>query len=92
MAASASLRFPACNFVKKETPANMFFVNFAKFLRTSFDRIPPDDYFLCLPEDFEKFFRTTIFHRAPMGNCLFHVEVAECQPSNTVKNYFTSAF
>ena len=35
-----------------------FSVNFAKFLRTSFDRTPLDDCFLCLSVNFEKFFRT----------------------------------
>ena len=35
-------------------------VNFAKFLRRSFDRTPPDDCFLCLPVSFEKFFRTPL--------------------------------
>ena len=59
--ASDSFRFSACNFIKKETPAKRdskcFSVNFAKFLRISFHRTPPDDCFLCLSEDFEKFFR-----------------------------------
>ena len=36
MAAPKSFRFPACNFIIKETTAKCFFVNFAKFLRTSF--------------------------------------------------------
>ena len=27
-----------------------------------------------------------------MGNCLFHVQVAEFQPPDTIKTYFTSAF
>ena len=27
-----------------------------------------------------------------MRNCLLHVQVAEFQPPETVKNYFTSAF
>ena len=59
-AASAGLRFPACNFVKKETPAKMFFCEFYKTLRTSFDRTPPDFCSLCLSENFEKFFRTPL--------------------------------
>ena len=32
----AGLRPKACNFIKKETPAQVFFVNFEKFLRTPF--------------------------------------------------------
>ena len=35
----------ACNFVIKETLAQVFPVNFAKFLRTPFYRTPLDDYF-----------------------------------------------
>ena len=35
----------ACNFVIKETLAQVFPVNFAKFLRTRFYRTPPDDCF-----------------------------------------------
>ena len=31
-------------------------------------------------------------YRAPLGNYLFYVQVAEFQPPDTVKNYFTSAF
>ena len=27
-----------------------------------------------------------------MRTCLFHVQVAEFQPADTVKNYFTGAF
>ena len=37
-------------------------------------------------------FSELLFYRAPLGNCLFHVQVAEFQPPDTVKNYFTSAF
>ena len=35
-AASAGLRFPACNFVKKETPAKMFFCEFYKIFKNIF--------------------------------------------------------
>ena len=74
VAASDSFRFPGCNFVKKETPIKMFSrefckifkktpkkcfsVNFAKFLRTSFGRTLPDDFFLCLSVNFEKFIQS----------------------------------
>ena len=37
-------------------------------------------------------FSKHLFYRTPMGNCLFHVQVIEFQPPDTVKNYFTSAF
>ena len=57
-------------------------VNFATFLRTSFD-----DCFLCL-----RSFPDHLFYRAPLGNCLFHLQVAEFQPPHTVKKYFIGAF
>ena len=70
----------------------MFFsVNFSKVLRTSFDWIPPDDFLLCLSENFENL-SEHLFFRASLGNCLFHVQFAEFQPPDTVKNYITSAF
>ena len=37
-------------------------------------------------------FSEHFFYRATLGNCLFHVEVTECQPLDTIKNYFTGAF
>ena len=57
-AASGSLRFPAYNFVKKETPGKMFL--FTKCLRTSFDRTTLEDFFLCSSENLERFFRTPL--------------------------------
>ena len=62
VAASDSFKFPACNFVKNESPAKMFFYKFCKISKNtfSFDRTPPDDCFLCLSLNFEKFFRTLI--------------------------------
>ena len=61
VAASNSFRFPACNLIKKDNSAMIFFsVNFAKFSETSFDRIPLDDCFLCLSVNFEKFFTTSV--------------------------------
>ena len=37
-------------------------------------------------------FSEHLFYGAPLGNCLFHVQAAEFQPADTVKNYFTGAF
>ena len=50
----------ACNFIKKAIPKKCFSVNLAKFLKTSFDRALPDDHFLSLSVNFEKFFRTSL--------------------------------
>ena len=38
-----------------------FSVNFARFLKVSFDSKPPDDCFLCLSVNFEKFLRILFF-------------------------------
>ena len=62
-------------------------MSFTKFLRTSIGRTTPDDCSLCLSENFEKFFRIPLFWIT-----LFHAQVAEFQPPDTVRNYFTSAF
>ena len=67
-------RFPACNFIKKETPAKMFFCEFCKMFENifSFDRTPPDDCFLCLCVNFEKFFRKFLL-QSTSEKLLFHV-------------------
>ena len=38
-----------------------------------------------------KSFSDHLFYRAPLGNCLFHLQVAEFQTPHTVKMYFASA-
>ena len=83
--------FQPAALLKKGLQQRRFSVRFAKFLRTSFYRTPPDDCFLCLPVILRSF-SDHLFYRAPLGNCLFHVQVAEFQPPDTVKNYFTGAF
>ena len=72
--------------LKKRLRQRCFPVNIRKCLRTSFDRMPASCVYLWI---LRSFFR---FYRAPMGNCLFHVQVAEFQPADTVKSYFTGAF
>ena len=37
-------------------------------------------------------FSEHLFYRAPLRKCLNHVQCAEFQPPDTVKNYFASAF
>ena len=86
-----SFRFPACNFIKKRLRQRCFSVNFAKFLRISVDRTPPDDCFLCYLRILRSY-SDHLFSRAPLGNCLLHVQVAGFQPPDKVKKYFTSAF
>ena len=52
--------FQPATLLKRRLRQKCFSMNFAKLLRTSFDRTPPDDCFLCLSENFEKFFRTPL--------------------------------
>ena len=92
MAAPESFRFPACNFIIKETTAKMFFCEFCKIFKNifSFDRTPPDECFLCLSVNFE-FFRTVIL-QSTSEKLPFHVQVEEFQPPDIVKKYFTCLF
>ena len=83
--------FQCATLLKKRFQQRPFFVNFAKFLRTSFDRTPPDGFFLSLSVNFKKFSKH-LFYRAPLRNCLLYVQVAEFQQVDTVKNYFIVAF
>ena len=59
VAVSDSFGFPVCK-LKKRFLQRCFSVNFVKILRTSFDRTPPDDFFLSLSVNFKKFFRTSL--------------------------------
>ena len=61
MADPESFRFPASDFIKKETTAKKFFCEFCKIFKDilSFDRTNPDDSFLCLSVNLE-FFRTLL--------------------------------
>ena len=52
--------FQPATLSKKRLSQRYFSLNFAKFLQTSFDRAPPDDFFLCLSLNFGKFFRTPL--------------------------------
>ena len=82
--------FQPATLLKERLRERCFSVNFPKFLRTSFDRTPLDDCFLCLSVNLRSFSEYLVY-RAPLGNCLFHVQAAEFQPPDTVKSYFTSA-
>ena len=50
----------------------------------SFYRTRPDDWFLCLPVILRRF-SDYLFYRAPLGSCLFHLQVALFQPPDTIK-------
>ena len=91
VAASESFRFPPAAFLKKGLQQRRFSVRFAKFLRTSFYRTLPDDCFLCLPVILRSF-SDHLFFRAPLGNSLFHVQVAEIQPLSKIKRILHALF
>ena len=87
VAASDSFRFPACNFIKKTFWKRCFSVNFAKLLRTSFNRTPPDDCFL----NFDKFFRTPLWY-STSEKLLISCRSCRISTSRYSKNYFTGVF
>ena len=77
--------FQHADLFKKIFQQRRFSVNFAKFLRTCSQRTPSDDCLLCLTVILRSF-SDHLFHRAPLGNCLFHVQVAESQTPDTIKS------
>ena len=77
VAASDSFRFPAWSFIKKETPARTFFCEFCQIFWKIVLQNTSGWLFLVFTWNFEKFFW------APLGNCLFHVQVAEFEPPDT---------
>ena len=79
--------FQPVTLLKKRLRQRCFPVNIRKCLRTSFDRMPASCVYLWILRSFSEY----LFYRAPMGNCLLHVQVAEFQPADTIKSYFTGA-
>ena len=85
------LGFQSATLLKKRLRHRCFSVNFANFLRTSFDRTPSDDA-SCVYLRILRSCSDHLFHRVTQGNFLFQVQVAGFQPPDTGKKYFTSAF
>ena len=81
-----SLRFPACNFIKKETPAKTIFCELCNMFWQN-----TSGWMLMLSANLEKFFRSPLL-LVPLGNCLFHVQVAEFQPPYTIKSILRVIF
>ena len=90
MAASDSFRFPACNFIKRDSGKdnflsvlqifkNIFWQNTSRCLLLLFIC----EFWICSDRP---------FYRAPLGNWLFHVQVAGFQPPDAVKRYLTGDF
>ena len=83
--------FQRVTFLKKALRQRCFSVNFTKFekhLLTECLRVTASCDYLWILRSFSE----QPFYRAPPGNCLFHVQVAEFQPPDPVKNYFNSCF
>ena len=92
MAASDSFMFSTCNFIEKETSAKMFIYEFYKIFKNIFRQKHPRMAASCVYLWILRSFSGHLFHGAPLGNCLFHLQVAKFQAAHTVKKYFTSAF
>ena len=61
--------------------------NFWEYFLTEYFRMTASLVYLWILRSFLQHF----FYRAPLRNCLFHVQFAVFQPADTVKNYFTGA-
>ena len=76
--------------LKKRFPQRSFSVNFAKhlFKHLLTEHLQMTAVYLWILRSLSEH----LFYRATLRNCLFHVQVAEFQQTDTVKNYFTGAF
>ena len=92
VAASDSFRFPACNFIKKKTPAKMFICEFCKIFKNVFRQKHLRMTASCIYLWILRSFSDHLFYKPPLGNRLFHLQVAESQPPHAVKKYFRCAF
>ena len=86
--------FQPVNLLKKRLRKRCFFV---KSLGASSDRMPLDDYFLYLPVNFEKFFRTQLLYstsgKLPMKQLFYDKNIMfnrkKINNRNTLAKYFT---
>ena len=91
VAPSDSFRFPACNFIKKLTPAKTLLCEICKIFKNIFLQNTTGWLLLLFTCNFEKFFRSPIF-RAPLENSLFNVQVAEFQAPDKMKSISQALF
>ena len=83
--------FQPAALLKKGLLQRRFSARFAKFLKTSFYRTPPDDCFLCLTVILRSF-SDHLFFRVTLGNSLFHVQVAEFQQPDNIQSISQALF
>ena len=88
VAASDSFRFPASNFIKKETPEKMLICEFCNIFKNIFRQKHIRMAASCVYLWILRSFSDHLFYRAPLGNCLFHLQIAQFQPPNTVKKSY----
>ena len=83
--------FQLATLLKLTHQQRCFSVNFAKLLRTSFDRRPSDNCFLSLSVNLETFFRTSLLKNTSEK---LLISCTRCRISTTRYsiNYFTGAF
>ena len=73
----------------KKILAKIFFCEFCKIFKNIFWQSTSRLLLLKFNCKNSRSFSEHLYYRAPLRNCLFHVQVAEFQPADTVKNYFT---
>ena len=77
--------------LKRRLWKSSFFCEFCKFFKNIFWQNTSGWLLLAFIWRFWEEFQS-IFYRVPLGNCVFHVKVAEFQPQDTIENYFTIVF
>ena len=92
MGASKGSGFQSATLLKKRLRQRCFPVSLGKILKTScllreHLRMTASCVYLWILRSFSDH----PFYRAPLGNCLFHLQVAEFKTPHTVKKYFASA-
>ena len=86
VAASGSFRFPACNLMKKETPAKTFFFEFCKIVKNIFwQNTSGRLLFVFICESWEVF-QITSFIEHLWKTAYFQMQVAEFQLPDTIKS------
>ena len=85
VAASDSFRFQASNFIKKETPSKTFICESCKIFQNIFRQEHHWMTASCVYLWILTSFSDHLFHRAPLGNYLFHLQVVK-NDKQCVKN------
>ena len=91
VAASDIFRFPACSSIKKATPAKTCLCEICKIFKKIFLQNTSGWLLLVSICNFEKF-SDHLFFRAPLGNSLFLVQVAEFQTPDKIKSISQALF